>query len=162
MVTLTSPDSTESTILFRRPYDIVNTVGYYDWQLLSVLHWSEIPTGQWTITVLWVNSNGGIGIVADVSATLYGVSEVPESVANIPQTCSSTCARGCSGPNSIDCDACNSAMIRNATSLECIVSSACVEPYQLTDGYCYIPSSSGVISGSVAIVMICYMLYSLF
>ena len=136
-VTITSPMSTTSTLLFERAYDLVNTEGYYEWPLLSVLHWGENPRGTWTIRVMWTNSNGGSGIVSDVSAVLYGVSQVPQSVANIPERCSSSCARpkGCSGPDPDDCDACNSDLLRNATSLECIQKNECVAPYKIASGY---------------------------
>ena len=162
-VTLTSPNSIVSTVLFKRAYDIVNTDGYINWPFLSVLHWGEDPRGDWIITVTWTNPNGGSGIVAANSVMLYGVSQVPESVADIPDSCSSMCARskGCSGPNPIDCDACNSDTIRNASSLECIEYNDCVEPYQVSDGYCYIPSSANGISGSVVFIMICFLVYHL-
>ena len=40
-VTITSPSGTTSTLLFKRPFDIVNTEGYYNWPFLSVLHWGR-------------------------------------------------------------------------------------------------------------------------
>ena len=73
-VTITSPSKTISTLLFKRPYDIVTTEGYQHWPFLSVLHWGENPNGEWTIRVNWTNSNGGSGILSDVSVTIYGVS----------------------------------------------------------------------------------------
>ena len=143
-VTITSPMNTTSKLLFERAFDLVNTEGYYEWPLLSVLHWGENPRGTWTIRVMWTNNNEGSGIVSDVSAVLYGVSQVPQSVANIPDRCSSLCARpkGCSGPDPDDCDACNSDLLRNATSLECIQKNECVAPYEIASGYCYTNTSS--------------------
>ena len=153
-VTITSPMSTTSTLLFERAYDLVNTEGYYEWPLLSVLHWGENPRGTWKIRVMWTNSNGGSGIVSDVSAVLYGVSQVPQSIANIPDRCSSSCARpkGCSGPDPDDCDACNSNLLRNATSLECIQKNECVAPYEIASGYCYIPSSATPFLSSITLL----------
>ena len=154
-VTITSPMNTTSKLLFERAFDLVNTEGYYEWPLLSVLHWGENPRGDWTIHAMWTNSNGGSGIISDVSAVLHGVSQVPQSVANIPDRCSSSCARpkGCSGPDPDDCDACNSNLLRNATSLECIQKNECVAPYEIASGYCYIPSSRSTISGSMIILL---------
>ena len=136
--------NTTSKLLFERAFDLVNTEGYYEWPLLSVLHWGENPRGDWIIHVMWSNNNGGSGIVSDVSAVLHGVSQVPQSVANIPDRCSSSCARpkGCSGPDPDDCDACNSDLLRNATSLECIQKNECVAPYKIASGYCYMNISS--------------------
>ena len=158
-VTVTSPMSTTSKLLFDRPFDIINTEGYYKWPFLSVLNWGENPRGNWTIRVLWTNSNGGSGIVSDVSAVLYGVSQVPQSVADIPDRCSSSCARpkGCSGPDPDDCDACNSDLLRNATSLECIQKNKCVPPYEIASGYCYIPSSASVLAASIMLLFGCFI-----
>ena len=160
-VAITSPSNTISTLLFRRPFDIVNTEGYYQWPLLTVLHWGENPQGKWSINVNWTNSFPmGSGIVGDVSATLYGVAQVPDSVANIPETCNIACARpkGCSGPEPIECDACNSNTIRNATSLECIDTSECVDPYTVSDGYCFIPSSASFFTGQYVLVILSFLL----
>ena len=73
--TITSPSNTVSTLLFKRPFDIVTTEGYVDWPFLSVLHWGENPNGDWTIRVYWTNDNGGSGILSNVSVTMYGVSQ---------------------------------------------------------------------------------------
>ena len=135
---ITSPNNTVSTLLFTRPYDYVTVQGYHDWPFLSVLHWGEDPTGNWTIRVYW-NAVSGNGSVSNVSVTIYGVSEIPQSVANIPSQCDLSCARGCSGTGSLNCDACNSTLLRNATTLECIQPSECVSPNKVASGYCYFP-----------------------
>ena len=70
--TITSPSNTVSTLLFKRPFDIVTTEGYVDWPFLSVLHWGENPNGDWTIRIYWTNRNGGSGILSDASVTIYG------------------------------------------------------------------------------------------
>ncbi len=161
-VTITSPSNITSTLLFERPYDIVNTEGYYEWPFLTVLHWGENPTGQWTITVLWSNSNGN-GIVSNASLALYGVSNIPDSVANIPASCNTLCARRCAGPLSSDCDSCNSQTVRNATSLECIDPTDCIEPYVMSDGYCYVPSSASGLEGTILhVVFLSLIVYFLF
>lgn len=157
-VTIRSPSNTASTLLFKRPFDIVNTESYYQWPFLTVLHWGEDPRGQWTVTVNWTNANGGSGIIDDVSATIYGVSQVPESVANIPEKCNSLCARskGCSGPGPSDCDVCNNSTLRYASSLECIQASNCVES---RDGYCYDPvpqSGAGFFTGEILLLTLCF------
>ena len=162
-VTLTSPSNTMSTLLFRRPFDIVNTKDYFNWPLLSVLHWGEDPRGEWTLTVKWTNPNGGKGVANIKSVMFYGVKQEPVSVARIPKSCSSMCARskGCSGPDPIDCDVCNSDTIRHAETLKCIEKNDCIEPYRVNNGYCYMQSSANSISGSVVFLMITFLLYHL-
>ena len=147
--TLTSPEGSTSIILFNRPYDIV-TEGYDNWPLLSVLHWGEDPRGQWTLQVNWRNS-AGYANVSGVSVTLYGTATIPQSVASIPDECSPSCARskGCAAAGAEFCDACNSALLRNATTLECISPDECTA--SIASGYCYVPSSS---SGTSACVML--------
>ena len=114
--TLTSPEGSTSIILLNRPYDIV-TEGYYNWPLLSVLHWGEDPRGQWTLQVNWKNS-AGYANVSGVSVTLYGTATIPQSVASIPDECSPSCARskGCAaaGAEFCDIDACNSTLLCDA------------------------------------------------
>ena len=102
-------------------------------------------------------------VVSDVLTVLYGVSQVPQSVVNIPDRCSSSCVRpkGCSGPAvPDDCDACNSDLLRNATSLECIQKNECVAPYEIASGYCSIPSSRSTISGSMIILLLFSLILS--
>ena len=155
--TITSPSNTVSTLLFKRPFDIVTTEGYLDWPFLSVLHWGENPNGEWTIRLYWTNSNGS-GILSDVSVTIYGVSTIPQSVANIPPQCDSSCARGCSGIGSQHCDACNSTLLRNATTLECIQLNECVSPNEVASGYCYLPSgASEMFTKSAVLVFIAFI-----
>ena len=160
-VTLTSPSNTTSTLLFERPFDIVNTEGYYEWPFLTVLHWGEDPTGEWAITVTWSNSIGK-GIVSNASVALYGVSNLPDSVANTAN-CNTLCAGRCGGPLSSDCDSCNSQTVRNATSLECINPTDCIEPYVMSDGYCYVPSSASSLEGMMLhAIFLSLMVYFLF
>ena len=137
--TLTSPQGSTSTILFNRPYDIV-TEGYDNWPFLSVLHWGEDPRGQWTLQVNWDNS-AGCANVSNVSVALYGTYRIPQSVARIPDKCSPSCARskGCAAAGAEFCDACNSALLRNATTLECISPDECTA--SIASGYCYVPQS---------------------
>ena len=69
-------------------------------------------------------------------------STMPQSVANIPLQCDSSCAQGCSGTGSQHCDACKSTLLRNATTLECIEPNECVSPNEVASGYCYLPSGA--------------------
>ena len=155
--TLTSPEGSTSIILFNRAYDIV-TEGYYNWPLLSVLHWGEDPQGEWTLQVNWKNS-AGYANVSGVSVTLYGTATIPQSVASIPDECSPSCARskGCAAAGAEFCDACNSTLLRNATTLECISPDECTA--SIASGYCYVsmeptesPSSSSAASVSMVVV----------
>ncbi|XP_019860828.1 PREDICTED: proprotein convertase subtilisin/kexin type 4-like isoform X2 [Amphimedon queenslandica] len=141
---LTSPMDSTSTLLFNRPYDIVTTVGYSNWSFLSVLHWGENPNGQWTVSINWRNSNRGSAVLSNISVSLYGVSSIPSSVSSIPSQCHSDCARtkGCAAAGPQYCDACNSTLLRNATSLGCIQPSECLLPNKIASGYCYIPRDS--------------------
>ena len=142
-VTLTSPQGSTSTLLFNRPYDIVTTEGYLNWPFLSVLHWGENPNGQWTIQVYWRNSRGSAR-TSDISVSLYGVSGTPPAVSNIPSQCDTACARpkGCAAAGPQYCDACNSTLLRNATTLECIQPYECQAPNSIASNYCYLPSTT--------------------
>ena len=160
--TITSPSNTVSTLLFRRPFDIVTTEGYLEWPFLSVLHWGENPNGEWTIRLYWTNSNGGSGVLSSVSVTIYGVSTIPQSVANIPLQCDSSCARGCSGTGSQHCDACDSTLLRNATTLECIQPNECVSPNEVASGYCYLPSGASEMFTKSALMVFIAFIVSLY
>ena len=131
-VTLSSPQQTRSILLPYRRYDFVNTEGYRDWPFMSVLHWGEIPLGQWTLAVHF-NSSEGFVEVSGVSMELYGTAEEPEAVRSIPAQCHPECQRGCSGEGPESCDACQ--RFRVAATLECVA----VCPPGTTaafDGYC--------------------------
>ena len=131
-VVLTSPQQTHSILLPFRRHDFVNTEGYRDWPLMSILHWGEIPLGQWTLTIHF-NSSEGFVEVSRVNMELYGTAEMPEAVRNIPAQCHPECRRGCSGEGPENCDGCQ--RFRVASTLECVT----VCPQGTTaasDGYC--------------------------
>lgn len=155
--TLTSPNGTVSTILFRRPWDITSEVGYSSWPFRTVLHWGENPAGQWTLQVSFNNSRTtAVASVSGISVDFYGVSQVPLAVQQIPSQCDSACARGCSGTGPDNCDACASNLVRNATTLECIELQECnLVNDTIASGYCYTPSSavhSAVVHSSILLV----------
>ena len=157
--TLTSPNGTVSTILFRRPWDITSAEGYDSWPFRTVLHWGENPAGQWTLQVSFSNSIfNSSASVSGISVNFYGVTEIPLSVQQIPSQCDSACARGCSGTGPDNCDACGSNLLRNATSLECIELQDCNPPNNtIASGYCYIPSSalhSAVVHTSITLTLV--------
>ena len=141
-VNLTSPSGTSSTLLGPRSigddfYSILvfifaRSEEYIDWPFMSVMFWGEDPTGEWTLTVGSVNINTTVN-VSDVEFQFYGVSEVPEAVANIPDQCHSDCRRGCAREGSEFCDSCVN--LRNAYTLECI--DQCPPGYTERNGYCY-------------------------
>ena len=131
-VILSSPQQTRSILLPFRRYDFVNTEGYRDWPFMSVLHWGEIPLGQWTLAVHF-NSSEGFVEVSGVSMQLYGTAEESEAVRSIPAQCHPECRRGCSGEGPQSCDTCQ--RFRVAATLECVA----VCPPGTTaafDGYC--------------------------
>ena len=130
-IELTSPFGTLSVLLQPRPYD--NQPGkYVDWHFMSVMFWGENPTGQWTLSIQTGDINDGAN-VSSVEFQFYGVSEVPEAVANIPAQCHSDCRRGCAREGSNYCDSCVN--LRNAYTLECI--DHCPPGYTERNGYCY-------------------------
>ena len=133
-VNLTSPSGTLSTLLGprRRWIFLYRSEKYVDWPFMSAMFWGEDPTGDWTLTVGSVNINTTVN-VSDVEFQFYGVSEVPEAVANIPAQCHSDCRRGCAREGSNYCDSC--VYLRNAYTLECI--DHCPPGYTEHNGYCY-------------------------
>ncbi len=98
---------------------------------MSVHFWGEDPSGNWTLSVIFRVS--GSADVSGVNVILYGTSEVPEAVSNIPSQCDAACARGCAGPGPQNCDACVD--LRDAETLECI--SQCPAGYTERNWYCY-------------------------
>ena len=129
-IKLASPSGTLSTLLSHRDND-VSSDGYIDWSFMSVMFWGEDPTGEWSLSV--ITRSPTEAIVSDVEFQFYGVSSIPESVANIPDECHSDCRRGCAEEGSEFCDACVN--LRNAYTLECI--DTCPLGYTERNGYCY-------------------------
>ena len=113
-IILTSPQGTESVLLPYRNYDFVNEEGYDNWPFMSVHHWGENPTGQWTLSINFRSSSGYVSM-SDLALTLYGTAVTPQ---NITTRCSTQCSRGCSGPTPQDCDACTN--LRIASTLDCV------------------------------------------
>ena len=135
---LTSPSGTVSTLLGYRKQDSGRSYwfgssisGYNDWPFMSVQFWGEDPTGQWTLNVTAINNS--TAIISGIEVMFYGVSEVPEAVANIPDQCHPNCSRGCAREGSDFCDSC--IHLRNAYTLECI--DECPSGYTERNGYCY-------------------------
>ena len=130
-INVTSPFGTLSTILMPRAFDR-QPGGYIDWPFMSVMFWGENPTGQWTVNIE-TRFATGVAEVTKVEIEFYGVSRVPEAVANIPDQCHSDCKRGCARQGSNYCDSCDN--LRNAHTLECI--DQCPSGYTEHNGYCY-------------------------
>ena len=110
-IELISPSATLSVLLKRRLLDRAEINGgqtaYVDWPFMSVMFWGEDPAGQWTLSIMSVNPYiDGVVNVSKVEFEFYGVSQVPEAVANIPDQCHSDCRRGCAREGSNFCDLC--------------------------------------------------------
>ena len=132
-IDLTSPNGTVSTLLSYRHFDdLYSADGYPDWRFMSVMFWGEAASGQWTLRVTSMGYSTTARIDG-VNFEFYGVSEVPEAVANIPAQCHSDCRRGCAREGSNYCDSCVD--LRNAHTLECI--DHCPPGYTERNGYCY-------------------------
>ena len=133
-VELTSPQETVSVLLPNRDNDFINDEGYSSWQFMSVHHWGEDPTGQWTLRVSFTTSSLTARIlVTPQTMRLYGTTETPAAVASIPSTCHPYCARGCSGPTAADCDVCRN--YRLSSTLECVT--ACPQGTTEQNNYCF-------------------------
>lgn len=127
---LVSPHGTPSHLLENRPYDFVNSKGFYQWPFTSVHHWGENPTGSWGLSVTF-NAEGGHVLVSNISMTIYGTVEIPEAIKS--SSCNESCSRGCShNTSSIYCDSCRE--LRMADSLLCV--SSCPSKYCNIAGYC--------------------------
>ena len=133
-ILLVSPFGTHSVLLgFRYSSSLNNeNESYYEWPFMSVMFWGEDPNGEWNLTVISGSSYTDVEI-SDIKFKFLGVSQIPESVANIPNECHPNCSRGCAGEGSDFCDACVN--LRNAYTLECIDS--CPPGYTERNGYCY-------------------------
>ena len=133
---LSSPSGTVSTLLGYRQYDYDYigydfNRGYLNWPFMSVMFWGEDPTGQWTLTVTSLGNT--TATISGIDFQFYGVSQVPQAVANIPDQCHSDCRRGCARQGSNFCDSCVN--LRSAYSLDCI--NECPPGYTQRNGYCY-------------------------
>ena len=132
-VELTSPQGTVSVLLPYRDYDFINDEGYSSWPFMSVHHWGEDPTGNWTLTVIFNTTSPTASVlVTSFNMTLYGTTETPAAVASIASTCHPYCARGCSGPTAADCDVCSD--YRLNSTLECVPS--CPQGTTEQNNYC--------------------------
>ena len=130
--TLLGPHLIGDTVFSMYVFNFIQSEEYIDWPFMSVMFWGEDPTGEWTLTVGSVNINTTVNI-SDVEFLFYGVSEVPEAVANIPDQCHSDCRRGCAREGSEFCDSCVN--LRNAYTMECI--DQYPPGYTERNGYCY-------------------------
>ena len=154
-VELTSPRETVSDLLPNRDYDFVNDVGYSSWPFMSVHHWGEDPTGQWTLKVSFdtLSLNASV-LVTSYDVKLYGTTEIPAAVANIPTNCHPYCARGCSGPTTADCDVCGN--YRLNSTLECVTS--CPQGTTEENNYCFGMPLSAVTTTGDAFLNRAYLL----
>ena len=99
---------------------------------MSVMFWGENTTGQWILNIRTGGVSGGAN-VSNVEFQFYGVSQVPQAGANIPDQCHSDCTRECARKGSNFCDSCVN--LRNAYTLECI--NDCPPGYTERNRYCY-------------------------
>lgn len=135
-IELVSPSGTHSKLLGQRVFDY-RLGGYFEWPFMSVMFWGENPTGEWNLTIYSSSASTRINI-NDPKLKFYGVSDIPEAVSNIPDTCHPNCARGCAKAGSGFCDSCIN--LRNAYTLECI--DECPSGYSERNGYCFDPALS--------------------
>ena len=129
---LKSPHGTPSRLLEKRPHDFVNYNGFDNWPFMSVNHWGENPAGYWYLSISF-DAEGGHLEVSNISMSIYGTEEIPEAIKFVPNSCNSSCERGCSyNTSSVYCDGCQS--LRMADSLQCV--STCPNEYCSIAGYC--------------------------
>ena len=84
--TLTSPNGTVSTILFRRPWDITSAEGYDQLAFQDCVALGREPCRiQWTLQVSFSNSViDSSASVSGISVDFYGVTEIPLSCSANP------------------------------------------------------------------------------
>ncbi len=63
---------------------------------------------------------------------IYGTSDLPEAISQIPIECNPACDRGCSGAGADDCDVCSA--LRDSQTLQCV--SECPENITVYNDYC--------------------------
>ena len=154
-VELTSPQGTVSNLLPNRDYDFVNDEGYSSWPFMSVHHWGENPTGQWTLEVSFDTASLTASVlVTSFDMKLYGTTTIPAAVTNIPTSCHPYCARGCSGPTAADCDVCRN--YRLNSTLECVTS--CPQGTTEENNYCFGMPLSAVTTTDDAFLNRAYLL----
>ncbi len=130
-VELTSPSGMKSVLLPYREFDFVNLEGYDEWPFMSLYHWGENPSGTWLLRVIYNNNYASVAVKIH-SFEIYGTSEVPQAIIQIPLTCDPTCAKSCATAGSEYCDVCND--LRDYETLNCITNANCsLKEY---NGYC--------------------------
>lgn len=130
-VMLISPFGTRSTLLAHREKDFIGDTGYDQWPFMSVQFWGENPTGSWQCVVSYKGKMGSVN-VSDIELKIYGVQSVPDSVRNIPTTCSDSCKHNRCSSQTI-CDSCKK--FRDFKTLQCI--STCPDKtYRIINNYC--------------------------
>lgn len=130
-IQLTSPRNTTSILLPYRDFDFINSDGYDQWPFMTVHNWGENPTGTWSLQISYKSSSGYVR-VSGVDLTLYGTWSVPDSIQDVPDKCDDTCARGCWGDSSKNCDVCTK--LRLDDSQECV--NECPSGYTQYKSYC--------------------------
>ena len=116
-IELTSPSGTKSVLLPYREFDFINAKGYQEWPFMSLHHWGENPIGNWVIQVTYNNYHASVNVEIH-TLEMYGTSEVPQAVRQIPLTCDPACAKRCAAVGSEYCDVCTD--LRDSETLDCI------------------------------------------
>ena len=97
---LTSPQRTTSRLLRHRARDDSND-GFTNWPFMTVFHWGEDPTGEWTLEII-AKKRGNKITLKRWNLSLYGTKESPDNAT----TCHSECLSGCFGSGPDDCYGC--------------------------------------------------------
>ena len=92
---LTSPSGTRSDILRKRLLDTSNEDGFKDWAFLTVFHWDENPSGQWTLQVKDISR--AAGKLNHWSLIFYGTCDTKALGKSVNETeiCDKECRQDC-------------------------------------------------------------------
>ena len=103
---LTSPSGTRSDILRKRVLDTGNEDGFQHWAFLTVFHWDEDPSGQWTLEVK--DNSQGTGKLNHWSLIFYGTCDTKTLGISVNETeiCDKKCKQNCPTSFSNDCVGC--------------------------------------------------------
>ena len=142
-ITLRSPQGTVSVLLPTRQRDFVNTLGYEDWEFMSVHFWGENPQGNWELVTSYKSEVGSV-TVSDISVKLYGTDSIPQSVQETSTDCNSDdCSHRCSHRDSKElCHTCKNK--RDSQTLICLTE--CPANYTEISDYCINPNNSNNVS----------------
>ena len=115
-ITLRSPVGTDSMLLPHRQRDY-HSDGFHEWPFMTVHSWGENPAGRWVFKVA-IDDQNTEATLQKLTLVLFGTTETPRSIRNVPTECHPECKDGCAGNGAQFCDMCRNYRLQE--TFECV------------------------------------------